>query len=289
MQDPGAPSSSLPALVDTHCHLDLEAFDADRQSVLDRAARVGVGRVVVPALNHASSLRIIELAEAHANIFAAIGTHPTETEDGALTDNAAWRDLAQRPKVVAIGEIGLDYYWVTDQRTRADQRGLLQRQLGLAQQTRLPVILHLREEGDATGGACSQDLLTILRDWIQSLRQAGDELASRPGVLHSFSGSLEVALQALDLGFFIGITGPITFPKADARRDTVRGLPLERILVETDAPFLSPVPHRGRRNEPAFVTHIADKIAEIQSRTVSDVFKTTSANAARLFDWGVSV
>jgi TatD DNase family protein len=190
---------------------------------------------------------------------------------------------------VALGEIGLDYYWVTDQQARAGQRAALLQQLALAQQCQLPAILHLREERDAAGGACSRDMLDLLRDWTRSLQNAGDPLASRPGVLHSFSSSLEVALEAIELGFLIGFTGPITFPKADARRELVRNLPLDRLLVETDAPFLAPIPHRGHRNEPAFVTHIADKIAEIQSRTVRDVYSATSANAARLFDWGVSV
>ncbi|MFN2119306.1 MAG: TatD family hydrolase, partial [Anaerolineales bacterium] len=251
----------MPALVDSHCHLDLEVFAADRQAVLDRAAGAGVGRIVIPALNYASALRVVELADALANVFAAVGVHPTETQDSALTPASKWGDLAHRRKVVAFGEIGLDYFWVTDRKGRARQRGLLQKQLALAQQFHLPVILHLREEGDAIGGSCSRDMLDILRDWTRALQTAGDALASRPGVLHSFSGSLEVALEAMDLGFFIGVTGPVTFPKADARREVVRNLPLDRILIETDAPFLAPVPYRGRRNEPAFVTHIADKIA----------------------------
>jgi TatD DNase family protein len=267
----------------------LDAFDADRQAVLDRAGRAGVSRIVVPALNHASAYRVIELADSHENVFAAVGIHPTEAEGAGLRAASDWRDLAQRPKVVAVGEVGLDYYWVTDRKARAGQRAVLQQQLALAQQCHLPAILHLREEADAVGGPCSQDMLHLLRDWTRSLQNAGDGLASRPGVLHSFSSSLEVALEAIDLGFLIGFTGPVTFPKADARREVVRDLPLDRIVVETDAPFLAPVPHRGHRNEPAFVAHIADKIAEIQSRTVRDVYNATSANAARLFDWGVSV
>jgi TatD DNase family protein len=286
LPESSASSSPLPALVDTHCHLDLEAFDADRQSVLDRAGQAGVGRIVVPALNHASALRVIELAAANTNVYAAVGKHPTESD---FTSSSEWQDLAQRPKVVAIGEIGLDYYWIKDKRARAAQRTTLLQQLELARRVHLPAILHLREEGDAVGGPCSTDMLTILRDWVHGLRRTGDGLASRPGVLHSFSSSLAVALEAIDLGFFIGVTGPVTYPKANARRDVVRSLSLDHILVETDAPFLAPVPHRGRRNEPAFVTHIADKIAEIQSRAVRDVLSVTSANAARLFDWGVSV
>jgi TatD DNase family protein len=283
---PSAPSTPLPALVDTHCHLDLEIFNPDRQSVLDRAARAGVDRIVVPALDHPSALRVIELARANTNLYAAVGVHPTESDFAGASD---WRELAQRPKVVAIGEIGLDYYWITDKQGREAQRRALLRQLELARQVRLPAILHLREEGDAVGGLCSRDMLEILREWIHGLRRTGDDLASRPGVLHSFSSTLEVASEAIDLGFFIGVTGPVTYPKADARRDLIRALPLDRILVETDAPFLAPAPYRGRRNEPAFVIHIADRIAEIQSRTVRDVYNVTSANAARLFDWGVSV
>jgi TatD DNase family protein len=289
LPDPKVPLHSAPAWVDTHCHLDLEVFDGDRQSVLDRAERAGVGRIVVPALNHASALRVIELAQAHASVYAAVGIHPTESDEGARTESSDWRELGQQPKVVAIGEIGLDYYWITDHTARAVQRSTLLRQLELARQLHLPAILHLREEGDVIGGPCSQDMLGILRDWILNLRQAGDGLAARPGVLHSFSSSLDVAAEAIDLGFFIGLTGPVTFPKAESRREVVRSLPLERILVETDAPFLAPVPHRGHRNEPAFVTHIADKIAALQSRTVRDVSIATSTNAARLFDWGVSV
>jgi TatD DNase family protein len=231
LQEPGAPSFSPPALVDTHCHLDLDAFDADRQAVLDRAGRAGVSRIVVPALNHASAYRVIELADSHENVFAAVGIHPTEAEGAGLRAASDWRDLAQRPKVVAVGEVGLDYYWVTDRKARAGQRAVLQQQLALAQQCHLPAILHLREEADAVGGPCSQDMLHLLRDWTRSLQNAGDGLASRPGVLHSFSSSLEVALEAIDLGFLIGFTGPVTFPKADARREVVRDLPLDRIVV----------------------------------------------------------
>jgi TatD DNase family protein len=131
-------------------------------------------------------------------------------------------------------------------------------------------------------------MLGILDDWITDLRAGNSALAQRPGVLHSFSGSLEIAFRAINLGFCIGVTGPITFPSAENRRQVVRALPLDRLLIETDAPFLAPLPHRGRRNEPAFVAHIADKIAQIKSRTVDEVASSTTANAARLFDWGVS-
>ena len=275
-------------LVDTHCHLDLEAFDADRESVLERAAAAGVGRVLVPALNRSSAIRAIDLAEAQPSIFAAVGYHPTELKGITSADIAALGELTTLPKVVAVGEIGLDYFWVKDDSDRRAQREALLAHLDLAERTGRPVVLHLREENDAESGACSHDLLAILRDWIAALRSGNSTLAPHPGVLHSFSGSLDLAVDAISLGFCIGVTGPLTFPSAENRRRVVGALPLEHLLIETDSPFLAPAPHRGRRNEPAFVSHIADKIAQIQSRTVPEVARTTSANAARLFGWGVS-
>jgi len=275
-------------LVDTHCHLDLDAFEADREAVLERAMAAGVSRILVPALNRPSALRVTALADAQPTVFAAVGYHPTEIHETTSADIAALGELTTRPKVVAIGEIGLDYFWVKDDSERQAQRQALLAHLDLARRTGRPVVLHLREEDDAESGSCSRDMLDILEDWIADLRSVRGTLAQHPGVLHSFSGSLDLALRAIGLGFCIGVTGPLTFPNAENRRRVVRALPLGRLLVETDAPFLAPVPHRGRRNEPAFVAHIADKIAQIQSRTVREVAITTSANAARLFGWGVS-
>jgi len=276
-------------LVDTHCHLDLDVFDADRESVLERAAAAGVSRILVPALNRSSALRVIALAEAQPHVFAAVGYHPTEIHETTSADIANLGELATRSKVLAIGEIGLDYFWVKDESERRAQRQALLAHLVLAQRTERPVVLHLREENDAESGSCSQDMLHILEDWTADLRSDNGTLAQRPGVLHSFCGSVDLALRAISLGFCIGVTGPLTFRNAENRTRVVRALPLDRLLVETDAPFLAPVPHRGRRNEPAFVSHIADKIAQIQSRTVREVAITTSANAARLFGWGASV
>ncbi len=274
---------------DTHCHLDLPAFDPDREAVINRAQGAGVRRLVVPALDLPSSHRITRLAAEHAGVFAAIGIHPTEA--GGLTDGAVGelRDLARNPKVVAIGEIGLDYFWVVEASARAQQRLALERQLNLARQVRLPVILHLREPGDTYDGPCAADLLAILGDWMGQLRGENHALALRPGVLHSFAGSQTVARQGIALGFSIGVTGPVTYKNATVRRQVFASLPLDRLLLETDAPFLAPVPHRGRRNEPAFIPDIADKIAEIQSRTLPEVAKVTEANAIRLFAWRESV
>lgn len=274
------------SLTDTHCHLDLAAFDADREAVVGRAREAGVSRMVVPAVDLESSRRIVSLGDRRLGLFAAIGIHPTEAAGTDEHTLASLHGLAANPMVVAIGEIGLDYYWVSDSEARTAQRVLFQRQLHLAGEVGLPAIMHLREAADAEDGPCSQDLLSILNDWVHGLRQQQHSLASRPGVLHSFSGTLETAYQAIALGFYIGITGPVTFKNAASRRELVRQLPLDRILLETDSPYLAPAPHRGQRNEPAFVTHIADKIAEIKSRTVAEVALVTQANAARVFAWG---
>jgi TatD DNase family protein len=185
--------------------------------------------------------------------------------------------------VVAIGEIGLDYF--REGSTRLAQLEILGEQLALACERCLPVLLHLREERDEEVGQASFDLLKILKGWVEGLRSRQDPLAERPGVLHSFSGSLATAREALALGFFIGVTGPVTFKNAGARRELVAAMPLDRILIETDAPYLTPAPHRGQRNEPAFVKYIAEKIAQIQSRGPEEIADMTTANAKRLFSW----
>jgi TatD DNase family protein len=277
------------AFVDTHCHLDSEQFNADREAVLGRAAAAGVRRILIPAINVASAHAAIGLAEQHAGLYAAVGIHPTEAGAASSDDVRRLAELLQHEKVVAIGEIGLDYYWVTDTRSRSRQRQLLEAQLELAATARRPVILHMREEADADRGACAEDLLRILTCWVRTLQAREGDRAAQPGVLHSFSGSLATARAALHLGFCLGVTGPITFPKAHARRTLIASLPLESLLLETDAPFLAPVPHRGSRNEPAYVPLIADRIAQVQSRSVGEVARLTSANAARLFGWGATL
>lgn len=280
--------SATAEFADTHCHLDMAAFDADREAVLERAARAGIGRILVPSTNRASASRVLALVEDHSALFAAVGFHPTELEG---VDDAAMHEvehLATHPKVVAIGEIGLDYYWVQGSAARARQRVGLQAQLEIAARVGRPVILHMREESDAETGTCAADLMVILEEWVRSLRAHAAELAVQPGVLHSFSGSKEIALRAIGLGFRIGITGPITYKNAEKRRQVIANLPLDKLLLETDAPFLAPVPRRGQRNEPAFVTIIADRIAELQSCAPDEVAAVTSASAEQLFAWGGS-
>jgi TatD DNase family protein len=274
-------------LTDTHCHLDFNKFDEDRDAVIQRARDAGVTRILIPALDYESSKAGIKLAESHPNIFAAVGFHPTDLDkwDETSIENLR-KSVKSVAKVLAIGEIGLDYYWVKEGDKQAIQRDILKQQLQLAQAVNKPVIIHMREENDAWFGQASVDLLNILSEWIQELSAQNHPLKDKPGVLHSYNGNLETAQKALQLNFYIGVTGPVTYKNAEEKRQIIRQLPLERLLIETDAPFLTPVPQRGKRNEPAFVAHIADKIAEIHLTTREQIAATTSANANRLFGWG---
>ncbi len=273
-------------LTDTHCHLDFRKFDEDRGTVIERAIAAGVRRILGPGLDLESSLSAIRLAESFPSLFAAVGFHPTDLEKFSERAFEEVKALATHPKVLAIGEIGIDYYWVKEEEKRAFQRGILKKQLTFAQSVNKPVIIHMREEQDAWFGQASIDLLEILSEWHGTLRAENHPLEKKPGVLHSYNGNFETAQKALDLNFYIGVTGPVTYKNAEEKRQIIRQLSLERILIETDAPFLTPVPYRGKRNEPAFVAYIADKIAEIHKTTREQVATITAANAERLFGWG---
>jgi TatD DNase family protein len=275
-------------LTDTHCHLDFNKFNEDRDAVIQRAVDAGVTKILIPALDLESSLSVTKLAGTHPNLYTAIGFHPTDADKWNESSEADLRNLAQSAdnKIVAIGEIGLDYYWVKESEKRTRQREVLGQQLNLASEVNKPVIIHLREENNMDSGEASKDVLEILGAWHTTLQSAGHPLAGRPGVFHSFGGTLEIAQQAMAMNFYIGITGPVTFKNAPERHALVKQLPLAHLLIETDAPFLAPHPHRGKRNEPAFVREIADKIAQLHSRSQSEVAAITSANATRLFDWG---
>lgn len=268
-------------LTDTHCHLDLEQFDGDRAEVLARARQAGIRHILLPGLDLASSQSVVELAETDPMLYAAVGVHPTESQKFSENTSASLRQLAQSPKVVAVGEIGLDYYWKTAPHDL--QALLLRQQLDLAADLQLPVILHFREKGDLPGGACARDLLTILESWQKELKARKNPLADRPGVLHSFSGNIETAERAMELNFTLGIGGPVTYNPQ--RQELVRNLPVDRLLIETDAPFQAPAPHRGKRNEPSFVTLIADKIAALHSMKIEEFTAIMDANARRLFAW----
>jgi TatD DNase family protein len=192
--------------------------------------------------------------------------------------------MAAHPKVVAVGEIGLDYY--RDRAPRALQQEVFGLQLELAVELDLPVVIHTRDAGEQDRAA-TRDILAMLSEWIQGLKAQGSPLVDRPGVLHSYSSGAGFASQVFELGFMIGITGPVTFRKADELRQVVAEAPLERLLVETDAPFLTPHPYRGKRNEPAHVRYVVQKIAEIHNLPFEKVAQITSAGAERLFHWQV--
>ncbi len=262
-------------ITDTHCHLDFARFDDDRAEVISRAEAAGVIRILNPAIDIASSGQAIHLAESYARVFAAVGVHPNSGNTWNGTTLATLGDIARHPKVVAIGEIGLDYY--RDYTTPELQRTVLEAQLQLAERLILPVIIHHRE--------AMSDLWPMLASWQAGLRQSGSALAERPGVLHSFSGSLEDAEAGMAAGFYIGITGPVTFRNARELQNIIRRLPLSHLLVETDAPFLSPHPKRGKRNEPENVRLIIDQLAQLHGCTPGEVAETTTANAQHLFQW----
>jgi len=270
----------------------LEKFDSDREAVLERAVRAGIVRILIPSLNLFSSQEVIKLAKSHPLLYAAVGVHPTEAGTWVKETSAELRNLLESSepsetsdtsKIVAIGEIGLDYYW--DSAPHETQKNVLRAQLDLAAEAGLPAILHMRETKDAPHGDCADNLLHILEEWCSELRSGKSPLADRPGVLHSFSGSLEMARAAMLLGFYIGVTGPITFGNALRRQEIAAELPLDYILIETDAPFQAPHPYRGKRNEPAYVRLIADKIALLHSCSLERIAEVTSENARRLFAW----
>ena len=259
-------------LVDSHCHLDARRFNADREAVIARATEGGVRRIVNPGVDLPSSRAAIELARQHECIYAAVGVHPHDAKRLDVDALAELRRLAASLKVVAIGEIGLDYY--RDLSPRDAQRRAFEAQLDLAAELGLPVVIHDRDAHD--------DVLTILRDWRSSLHAPRSTLC---GVVHSFGGDVALAEQLLALGFLVGVSGPVTYQNADRLRDVTRAVPLERLLIETDAPYLTPEPHRRRRNEPAYVRLVAQAIADAKHLNFDQVAACTSANARALFGW----
>ncbi len=255
-------------LVDTHCHLDWNAFDADRDEVIRRAIDGGVARMLTIGVDVLSSRRAIELAEQYAEVYAAVGVHPNDCADFDAAMLQEVRSLAQQPKVIAIGEIGLDYYW--HKVDHGVQARAFQAQLELAAELRKPVIVHSRE--------AAADTIGMLENFTRH-----SSLVT--GTLHSYFDDLTIMQRAFAIGFCCGVTGPITFKKSDRERDIIRQAPLDRLLIETDAPFLTPVPHRGQRNEPAYVRHVAETIAQVQELTVEVVAQQTTLNANQLLGW----
>ncbi len=261
-------------LIDTHCHLTLSQFEPDLEQVLERARQAGVEAMVTVGIDLAHSRAAVALAERYPQVYATVGVHPNDADTLGETTLAELRDLAGHAKTVGIGEIGLDYYW---QRTPADvQKTVFRQQLDLAAELGLPVIIHDREAHD--------DVRAELRAWVRD-RLPGSALAARPfpGVLHSFSGDLAMAEEAYEWGFVLGLAGPVTFKNAREVHDLARRLRPDRLLIETDAPYLTPHPYRGKRNEPAFVRLSAAKLAELWEMAFETAAALTTATARAFF------
>jgi len=257
-------------MIDSHCHLADQVFAADLDAVIARAKEAGVERalVILAAGDAKEAGQARRIDELWPEVRVAVGVHPHQAHQFADSPQRAAdivrEQTAGTPSVRAIGEIGLDYHY--DFSPRDVQQAVFRSQIGLARERHLPVVIHTRE-ADA-------DTLTILRE------DGGGEVR---GVLHCFTGDASLARAGLDLGFYISVAGIITFPKASELRETVRGVPLDRLLAETDSPFLAPVPHRGRRNEPAHVTHIVAALADLHGLAPADVASKTAANFHALF------
>lgn len=247
---------------DTHAHYDSSKFDADRDEVLRALPACGVTLVVDPGDNAERSARAVALAQTYPHVYAAVGWHPEEAESWDAHSLPAIRELAQQPKVCAIGEIGLDYYWDTTYRDR--QKEMFRAQIELALELNLPVIVHDRE---AHG-----DSLEIVREYPE-LR----------GVFHCFSGSVEMAQELLRRGWYLGFDGPVTYKNAVRALEVIRVCPMDRILLETDSPYLAPVPNRGKRNDSRNLPYIAETIARIKDLSVEEVAARTMENGKRLF------
>ena len=259
------------ALVDTHAHIDGEDFEADREEMLSRAKRAGVVAVVTFGDTMEASARVVKLAASYEPVFVGVGVHPenafpfTREDDDRL---AAW---TKEKDVVAIGEIGLDYYWEKDEDKRALQRKMFVRQLALSRDLDLPVCIHDRE---AHG-----DLMTILKT----------EGRKNRGVIHCFSVSWEMAKELLKLGWLLGFDGPLTYKNAAKLPEIIEKTPADRILVETDCPYLSPLPYRGKRNEPAYVRITAERAAEIRGESLADFAAQTTKNACEIYGLKVGI
>jgi len=252
-------------LVDTHCHLDLDSYRDDLETVLMRAASVGVSRIVTVGIDLESSRRAVALAGSHPGISAAVGVHPHHAgtfDAGVLVD---LETLSRQPKVVALGEIGLDLHY--DFSPFNQQLECFSRQLELARTLRLPVIIHDRD--------AHKEVLEILQ---------GAGPLPGGGVMHCFSGDVILAEAVMALGYYVSIPGVVTFKKAIMLQGAVRQVPLDRLLLETDGPYLAPEPRRGRRNEPALMMFTAARVAELKEISLNDLAEATSANAARLFN-----
>jgi TatD DNase family protein len=265
-------NTSMATLADTHCHLTEDIFEKDCKQVIERALEGGIEWIVVPGMDIESSKRAIALAEEYPNVFAAVGVHPHNADGWDGDSFPALNHLAQADNVVAIGEIGLDHY--RNFSSQDNQLHAFRAQLELAAKLSLPIIVHNRQ---ATGV-----LIPELDHWVSMI---ADKMRTRPGVLHAFSEELSVATHVINAGFYIGIAGPISYKNSSKLQEIVTGVPLTKMLTETDSPFLTPAPKRNERNEPVNVTVVAEHLSRIIERDYDSTVRITSQNAAKLFGW----
>jgi TatD DNase family protein len=251
-------------LFDSHAHLNAIQYEKDIVEVIQRAKDEKVTHIVVVGFDKETISKAMELTDQYDMIYAAVGWHPVDAIDMTDEDLNWIKQLAAHPKVVAIGEMGLDYYW--DKSPKDIQKEVFRKQIQLAKEVKLPIIIHNR---DAT-----EDVVRILQE--ENASEVG-------GIMHCFTGSLEVAKQCMDMNFYISFGGPVTFKNAKKPKEVVKEIPMDRLLIETDCPYLTPHPFRGKRNEPSYVKYVAEQIAELRGVTLEEIATKTSDNARKLF------
>lgn len=251
-------------LIDTHAHLNAIQYQEDLEEVIERAQSEGVEIIVVVGFDRETITRAIELADTYEFIYATVGWHPVDAIDMTDEDLKWIEELCSHPKVVALGEMGLDYYW--DKSPKDIQKEVFRKQIALAKKVKLPIIIHNRE--------ATADIIEILEE--ENASEVG-------GIMHCFTGSVEVAKQCMDMNFYISFGGPVTFKNAKKPKEVAAEIPLDRLLIETDCPYLTPHPFRGKRNEPSYVKYVAEQIAELKGVTFEEIAQKTSDNAKRFF------
>lgn len=251
-------------LFDTHVHLNVAQFEQDQEEVIKRAQEAGVTKMVVVGFDHETIPKAIDLAEKYPFIYAAVGWHPVDAIDFTPKELIWLEELSKHPKVVALGEMGLDYHW--DKSPKEVQADVFRQQIRLAKKVNMPIIIHNRE--------ATADIITILQE------EHAEEVG---GIMHCYNDSPDYVQTFLDLNFYISLGGPVTFKNAAMPKEVAKVVPLDRLLIETDCPFLAPHPNRGKRNEPAYVKWVAEKIAELRGVKVADIEQATTNNAVLLF------
>lgn len=252
-------------LFDTHVHLNARQYANDRTEVIERAFAAGVSHMVVVGFNHETIPLALEIAEQYETIYAAIGWHPVDAIDFKGEDLNWIEELSSHPKVVALGEMGLDYHW--DKSPKNIQKDVFRQQIQLAKKLKMPIIIHNRE--------ATEDVIEILQE--ENAPEVG-------GIMHCYSDSVDYLETCLQMNFYISLGGPVTFKNATLPKEVAKAVPLDKLLIETDAPYLTPHPYRGKRNEPAYVTYVAQKIAELKGIPYETLCETTTQNAYRLFN-----